>query len=59
MTTATLEPTRTATEYKVADMSLADWGRKEIQIAEHEMPGLYYRFAAHDHSDRCADRDAG
>ena len=29
-----------ATEYKVADMSLADWGRKEISIAEHEMPGL-------------------
>jgi adenosylhomocysteinase len=28
------------TEYKVADMSLADWGRKEISIAEHEMPGL-------------------
>src|SRR6202011_6008680 len=27
-------------EYKVADMSLADWGRKEINIAEHEMPGL-------------------
>ncbi|HET7102873.1 MAG TPA: adenosylhomocysteinase [Terracidiphilus sp.] len=27
-------------EYKVADMSLADWGRKEIAIAEHEMPGL-------------------
>ena len=26
--------------YKVADMSLADWGRKEIDIAEHEMPGL-------------------
>jgi adenosylhomocysteinase len=26
--------------YKVADMSLADWGRKEIQLAEHEMPGL-------------------
>ncbi len=26
--------------YKVADMSLADWGRKEILIAEHEMPGL-------------------
>ena len=26
--------------YKVADMSLADWGRKEIAIAEHEMPGL-------------------
>jgi adenosylhomocysteinase len=29
-----------ATEYKVADISLADWGRKEISIAEHEMPGL-------------------
>ncbi len=28
------------TDYKVADMSLADWGRKEIQIAEKEMPGL-------------------
>src|ERR1700751_2049379 len=38
MATATIETT--ATEYKVADMSLADWGRKEISIAEHEMPGL-------------------
>ncbi len=28
------------TESKVADLSLADWGRKEINIAEHEMPGL-------------------
>ncbi|NOY51520.1 MAG: adenosylhomocysteinase [Chlorobi bacterium] len=27
-------------EYKVADISLADWGRKEIEIAEKEMPGL-------------------
>ncbi len=27
-------------DYKVADMSLADWGRKEITIAETEMPGL-------------------
>jgi adenosylhomocysteinase len=27
-------------EYAVADLSLADWGRKEIAIAEHEMPGL-------------------
>ncbi len=26
--------------YKVADLSLAEWGRKEIDIAEHEMPGL-------------------
>jgi adenosylhomocysteinase len=29
-----------AVDYKVADMSLVDWGRKEIVIAEHEMPGL-------------------
>ncbi len=27
-------------DYKVADMSLADWGRKEITLAEAEMPGL-------------------
>ena len=38
MGSATLN--RTATEYKVADMAQADWGRKEISIAEHEMPGL-------------------
>jgi adenosylhomocysteinase len=37
MSTATINQ---ATEYKVADMSLADWGRKEITIAEQEMPGL-------------------
>ena len=27
-------------DYKVADISLADFGRKEIEIAEQEMPGL-------------------
>ncbi|MDA0653145.1 MAG: adenosylhomocysteinase [Proteobacteria bacterium] len=30
----------TDADYKVADLSLADWGRKEISIAETEMPGL-------------------
>ena len=30
----------TFTDYKVADLSLAAWGRKEIRIAETEMPGL-------------------
>ena len=30
----------TFTDYKVADIGLADWGRKEIAIAETEMPGL-------------------
>ncbi len=29
-----------ANDYKVADISLAEWGRKEIDIAETEMPGL-------------------
>ncbi|HEX5754809.1 MAG TPA: adenosylhomocysteinase [Arenimonas sp.] len=32
--------TKLSHDYKVADISLADWGRKEIDIAEHEMPGL-------------------
>jgi adenosylhomocysteinase len=32
--------TATKLKYKVADISLADWGRKEIEIAEREMPGL-------------------
>jgi adenosylhomocysteinase len=30
----------TTTDYKVADISLAEFGRKEITLAEHEMPGL-------------------
>ncbi|MFM7533975.1 MAG: adenosylhomocysteinase, partial [Rubrivivax sp.] len=36
---AILKPLHTA-DYAVADLSLADWGRKEIKIAETEMPGL-------------------
>ena len=36
MSSSTLE----LAEFKVADLALADWGRKEIAIAEHEMPGL-------------------
>lgn len=57
--------------YKVADITLADFGRKEIDLAEKEMPGLmalrekygeskplkgaHYGIVAHDHSDGCAD----
>jgi adenosylhomocysteinase len=37
---AQLKRFSTAGDYKVADITLADWGRKEIDIAEHEMPGL-------------------
>ena len=35
MSTTTNKPA-----YKVKDMALADWGRKEIELAENEMPGL-------------------
>lgn len=34
------QTTKSAPDYAVADLSLAEWGRKEIAIAEHEMPGL-------------------
>ena len=37
---ATLKSAARPTDSKVADLSLADWGRKEILIAETEMPGL-------------------
>ncbi|HEY2771892.1 MAG TPA: adenosylhomocysteinase [Solirubrobacteraceae bacterium] len=35
-----MSTTAAKTDYKVADLSLAAFGRKEIQLAEHEMPGL-------------------
>jgi len=37
---AVVKPSASQQDFKVADLSLADWGRKEIDIAEHEMPGL-------------------
>jgi len=37
---STTAATAVANDYKVADITQADWGRKEISIAEHEMPGL-------------------
>src|SRR3954463_249380 len=41
MSTTTEAPTTTTTpDYKVADIGLAEFGRKEIRLAEHEMPGL-------------------
>ncbi|MFC4375284.1 adenosylhomocysteinase [Nocardia halotolerans] len=47
MTTSELSPrteltadVRNGIDYKVADLSLAEFGRKEIRLAEHEMPGL-------------------
>ncbi|HTX46368.1 MAG TPA: adenosylhomocysteinase [Solirubrobacteraceae bacterium] len=35
-----MSTTAESTDYKVADLSLAEFGRKEIELAEHEMPGL-------------------
>src|ERR1700723_1327586 len=40
MTPATIDRNAAAPAFKVPDLTLADWGRKEISIAEHEMPGL-------------------
>ena len=38
--TRTAKPAKSGLEFKVADLSLAEWGRKEIMLAEQEMPGL-------------------
>jgi len=35
-----ISPDTLSTDFRVADLKLADWGRKEIAIAETEMPGL-------------------
>ena len=40
MTTTSPTHTDLSGDFKVADLSLAAWGRKEIDLAEHEMPGL-------------------
>jgi len=40
MATPTKAPKSKSPDYHVKDLSLAEWGRKEISIAEHEMPGL-------------------
>src|ERR1700674_5711418 len=40
MSIATPLETRARADFKVADLSLAEFGRKEINLAEHEMPGL-------------------
>ena len=40
MTQTTSKHTTDRPDFKVADLSLAEFGRKEIELAEHEMPGL-------------------
>src|SRR5438876_1218235 len=39
-TPTTHAPTKTKTDFKIKDIALAEWGKKEISIAEKEMPGL-------------------
>src|SRR5258706_10371288 len=39
-TTTVSAKTRANTDFKVKDLTLAEWGRKEISVAEQEMPGL-------------------
>lgn len=43
MTSVAADPKKTSSagiEYEVKDLSLAEWGRRELRLAEHEMPGL-------------------
>ncbi|MEY4774577.1 MAG: hypothetical protein RIT40_1612, partial [Planctomycetota bacterium] len=40
MATQTKTKKTTALDYKVKDIQLANFGRKQIELAEHEMPGL-------------------
>jgi adenosylhomocysteinase len=40
MSTATSAPSTDSLDFRVADLSLAEFGRKEIRLAQHEMPGL-------------------
>ena len=40
MTTKTDTVTDTSVAYKIKDISLAEFGQKEVQVAQHEMPGL-------------------
>jgi adenosylhomocysteinase len=42
-----MSPSTQRPSFKVADLSLAEWGRKEIRLAEHEMPGLMALRASH------------
>jgi adenosylhomocysteinase len=46
---------QTFVPYKVKDISLAEWGRKEIKLAEAEMPGLMAIRKEYRNSHRCID----
>ncbi len=48
MTTTATPPATDRSDFQVADLSLAEFGRKEIELAEHEMPGLMALRERHD-----------
>ena len=55
----TMSTALSTADYKVADLGLAEFGRKEISLAEHEMPGLMAMRAQYGESQaarRCPDR---
>ncbi len=57
MSTSTQPKARASfTDYVVKDIGLAEWGRKEIAIAETEMPGLMATREEYGPSSRCAAR---
>src|SRR3954454_9397706 len=47
MSSSAVPATTSTHDFKVADLSLAEFGRKEISLAEHEMPGLMAMRAQH------------
>jgi len=53
---ATLKPAAAKSDTRVADLALADWGRKEIAIAQTEMPGLMSIRESSRPRSRCAAR---
>jgi len=51
---AHVKPVSPSADYRIADLALAEWGRKEIGIAEHEMPGLMAIMRDKNHWQACA-----
>ena len=56
MSTTTQPKASSPADYVVKDIGLAEWGRKEIAIAETEMPGLMATREEYGPSSRCAAR---
>src|SRR4029453_11316097 len=55
MKTTLANPPGKSADYKVRDIGLAEWGRKEIEVAQHEMPGLMSLRKKHGNTKPLAD----